>query len=128
MSFGRPTATRAGNLADRRGDSSLPDAPERPARHFQVGGDERREHLEALRRVVCFETSFIARLVTWLDADSMYLRVVNADAARLAEDIGCRAEEDGGYSFTWSWGDPIGPADDLNGAVRAIRRVLASGC
>lgn len=126
MSFDRPTVIRVGGPADHHNRPPALDAPKGRPRHLKVAGDERREHLDALREAINSGTSFTTRLVAPVGAD-WFLRVVNTDAAKLAEDIGCRIEEDGDYWFTWSWGDTISPADDLNGTVEAIRRVLTSG-
>jgi hypothetical protein len=103
------------------------DIPENHQRHGTVVCGERRGHLEALCAAVVGGTSFIARVVQPTGTDFVYLRVVNFEVAKLAEDIGCRVQEDRRYWFTWSWGEPIRPADDLDGTVAAIKRVLDSG-
>lgn len=87
-------------------------------------GDEPRKRLEALGDVITIDTPLTVRLVT-PGRDEMYLRVINPNAAGLAEDVRCRVhDEDGEYWFWWSWGESIGPADDLHGTALAILRVL----
>lgn len=125
MSLDRPTATRVSDPADCTDHPSALDAPEGRNRHIRAVSDPRRAHLNALLQAIKADTPFRARLVNPI-GDFSYVRVVNFDAAKLAEDIGCRVEEDGDWWFTWSWGDTIGPAEDVNGTVEAIRRVLTS--
>ncbi|WP_116022366.1 hypothetical protein [Thermomonospora umbrina] len=86
--------------------------------------DERREHLTTLLNEFETRPIFRARVVEPYGTDFIYLRVVNQDAGVLAEDIGCRIEEDGRHWFTWSWGDIIGPVGDPEGAADKIQRVI----
>ncbi|REE97849.1 hypothetical protein [Thermomonospora umbrina] len=89
--------------------------------------DKARQHLEALQEAITKQTTFTARLVRPQGTDFTYLRVFNPDAAKLAEDVGCRIEDDGDHWFWWSWGNTIAPADDIDGTVKAIKRVIGSG-
>jgi hypothetical protein len=51
------------------------------------------------------------------------LLVTNPDTDDLQELIGCRRLV-GGWEFYWSWGDPVGPVEDLVNAADRIVRVL----
>jgi hypothetical protein len=51
------------------------------------------------------------------------LRIVNPTDPELREDLGCDLLDER-WSLVWSWGDVLGPADDIVGTVSAIERVL----
>ena len=90
--------------------------------------DPRRAHLSALGSALLAVPPLRVRAVQSTRAGPVSLHVLNPDASNLAEDIGCVSDKRGGWWFTWSWGDRIGPASDTNGAARAIGYVLgASG-
>jgi hypothetical protein len=54
------------------------------------------------------------------------LHVVNPSAAALAEDVYAGRGQDGLWWFWWSWAERIAASEDLEGAARMIRRVLAA--
>ncbi|MCP2338243.1 hypothetical protein [Actinomadura rupiterrae] len=85
--------------------------------------DARRVHLEALGKAIRELTGLRARVVP---VGPAFLRVVNPKAAGLAEDVRCDLLA-GEWWFVWSWGDSLGPADDPDGAARAVEHVLTPG-
>ncbi|HEU5419125.1 MAG TPA: hypothetical protein VFV41_15640 [Streptosporangiaceae bacterium] len=54
------------------------------------------------------------------------LHVVNPAAPALAEDVYAGRGRDGQWWFWWSWAERIAAGEDLAGAARRIRRVLAA--
>jgi hypothetical protein len=54
------------------------------------------------------------------------LHVVNPAATALAEDVYAGVGGDGEWWFWWSWAERIAASEDLDGAARQIRRVLAA--
>jgi hypothetical protein len=54
------------------------------------------------------------------------LHVVNPAATALAEDVYAGRSRDGQWWFWWSWAERIATGEDLAGAARRIRRVLAA--
>ncbi|MCW2898882.1 MAG: hypothetical protein JWO67_1147 [Streptosporangiaceae bacterium] len=91
--------------------------------------DHRREHLERLAEAIEATTSLHPRMVaahsSGIGATSLY--VVNPAARHLSENVGCDLL-DGEWWFTWalSTKGTLGPACDVDGAVRIIDRVLAA--
>jgi hypothetical protein len=54
------------------------------------------------------------------------LHIVNPAAAALAEDVYAGPGRDGQWWFWWSWAERIAAGEDVAGAARRIRRVLAA--
>jgi hypothetical protein len=107
-----------------RGDhsSSAPMA-QRPA------SDLRHKCLEALRDAIENTTDLRARLVPPASSGTgtTTLHVTNPHAAQFSENVGCDLL-DGAWWFTWPLTDAgtLGPAEDINSAVKVINHVLAA--
>lgn len=57
-----------------------------------------------------------------------FLRVVNPEAASLAEDITCAPAPDGrDHYYWWSWGERMHRVDDPGGAAVKLAHVLLAG-
>lgn len=120
-----------------RGDHAADPTPLRPAvEQSDAAGprplaDPRRERLEALAARVNAAAQLRARVVSpsrsGTGTGTTTVHVVNPAAAHLAEDIGCDLIE-GAWWFTWPLNNSgtLGPADDLDGAVRVITHVLSA--
>ncbi|GAA3927306.1 hypothetical protein GCM10023085_05690 [Actinomadura viridis] len=66
----------------------------------------------------------IARVVQTRSGPA-FLRVVNPDAASLAEDVTCApAPESHDHYYWWSWGERMHRVDDPGGAAVKLARVL----
>jgi hypothetical protein len=107
--------------------------PERPpaldqpagARPLTRSARTRQDRLAALAEAVEQIPPLQTRIITRHRGGPPALHVVNFAAAALSEDITCRTEPDADELwFFWSWGDSIGPADDVEGTAAAIARVL----
>ncbi|MGH3387674.1 MAG: hypothetical protein ACRDOO_02205 [Actinomadura sp.] len=96
--------------------------------HPEPTSDIRHERLEALRDAIERTTDLRARLVSPAQSGTgtTTLHVTNLHAARLSEYIGCDLL-DGAWWFTWPLTDSgaLGPAEDLDAAVKVINHVLA---
>jgi hypothetical protein len=87
---------------------------------------------------LCSEGGHLKRLAASVEGDGFtaqvvepvggkpFIHVVNTNAARLTENITCVVTDDETW-FCWSWGDTIGPVDDIDGIAKSIRYVLSPG-
>jgi hypothetical protein len=111
--------------ADRERREALHDItctpPRRPPEPIPT--DARRAHLDTLRLALKAATDLHVSLVGPPACTSLTLHIVNARGGRLSEAVTCDFRDDH-WSFVWSWGDVIGPADDVHNAAEAIRHVL----
>jgi hypothetical protein len=80
-------------------------------------------HLHEVRKRA-EEAGLLSRVVQASRSMPPVLVVVNPDAGRLCEEITCVRRGDGEWWLTWSWGDPICRADDVDGAAAAVLRVV----
>lgn len=58
-----------------------------------------------------------------LRLDPPALRISDPEVAPLSETVDCVPTSDG-WCYRWSWGDILGPADDLEEAARRIARLF----
>jgi hypothetical protein len=80
-------------------------------------------YMDALAAALRTVSDFRVDIVPAIQSSAAFLRVANPHATDLAEEIYC-APGVGAWWFTWSWGDRIGLAADIEGAANAIRHVL----
>ncbi|GAA4239771.1 hypothetical protein GCM10022254_61470 [Actinomadura meridiana] len=85
----------------------------------------RRRRLERLGEAIEAGTNLRAQVREATRFGPAVLRIVNPTAPDLKEDVGCDLLDER-WSLMWSWGDVLGPADDIEGAVTAIERVLTA--
>ncbi|GAA2600096.1 hypothetical protein GCM10010411_37230 [Actinomadura fulvescens] len=78
-------------------------------------------YLDELRQKLS-DRGFTARVVQARESPP-FLRVVNAEAGQLAEDITCAPWGDE-LSFWWSWNAPICPVRHLESATERVTYVL----
>jgi hypothetical protein len=96
-----------------------------PAPSTPGPADPRRSRLERLGEAVEAKTDLRARVRQATQSGPAVLRIVNPTAPDLKEDLGCDLLDER-WSLVWSWGDVLGPADDIEDAVSAIERVLTA--
>ncbi|WP_019630265.1 hypothetical protein [Actinomadura atramentaria] len=81
------------------------------------------EHLEGLGREL--GTRGLVARVVGAPGGPVFLRVINPDAASLAEDVTCApAPETSDAYFWWSWGERLHRADDPRAAAAKLAHVL----
>ena len=86
--------------------------------------DPCRSRLERLGDAVEARTDLCAQVSEATSSGPAVLRIVNPTAPDLKEDLGCDLLDEQ-WSLLWSWGDVLGPADEIEDAVSLIERVLA---
>jgi hypothetical protein len=85
--------------------------------------DRRTCYLEELEHEL--DTRGLVARVVRTRSGPAFLRVVNPDAASLAEDVTCApAPESHDHYYWWSWGERLHRVDDPGGAARKLARVL----
>ncbi|MFB4318467.1 hypothetical protein [Actinomadura sp. 21ATH] len=85
--------------------------------------DRRTGYLEELEHELGTR-GLVARVVRTRSGPA-FLRVVNPDAASLAEDVTCApCPESPGHYFWWSWGERMHRVDDPDGAASKLANVL----
>jgi hypothetical protein len=85
--------------------------------------DRRTDYLEELEHEL--DTRGLVARVVRTRSGPAFLRVVNPDAASLAEDVTCApAPETHVHYYWWSWGERMHRVDDPGGAARKLARVL----
>jgi len=94
-----------------------------PAPSTPLPADLRRSHLERLGGAVEAKTNLRAQVRQVTHSGSAVLRIVHPTVPDLKEDLACDLLDER-WSLVWSWGDVLGPADDIEDAVSAIERVL----
>jgi hypothetical protein len=80
-------------------------------------------YLEALAIELSTVSEFRVEIVPAIQSGAAFLQVTYPHTADSAEEIYCDPGV-GAWWFTWSWGDRIGLATDVEGAAKAIRHVL----
>ncbi|GLZ13581.1 hypothetical protein Acsp04_38160 [Actinomadura sp. NBRC 104425] len=85
--------------------------------------DERVGYLRELEQEL--DTRGLVARVVHTRSGPAFLRVVNPEAASLAEDITCApAPESPDHYYWWSWGERMHRVDDPSGAAVKLERVL----
>ncbi|WP_235834523.1 hypothetical protein, partial [Actinomadura logoneensis] len=85
--------------------------------------DERVGYLEELEHEL--DTRGLVARVVRTRSGPAFLRVVNPEAASLAEDVTCApAPETRDHYFWWSWGERMHRVDDPRGAASKLAHVL----
>ncbi|GAA2438863.1 hypothetical protein GCM10010191_62630 [Actinomadura vinacea] len=85
--------------------------------------DRRTGYLEELEHEL--DTRGLVARVVRTRSGPVFLRVVNPDAASLAEDVTCApAPESHDHYYWWSWGERMHRVDDPRGAAVKLARVL----
>jgi hypothetical protein len=79
--------------------------------------------LGALAAALRTVSDFRVDLVPAVQPGAPFLRVAASCPTGLAEEIHCEQGAKAWW-FSWSWGDRIGLATDIEGAAKAIRHVL----
>jgi hypothetical protein len=88
-----------------------------------VVSDDRVGYLEELEQELG-SRGLVARVVRTRSGPA-FLRVVNPDAASLAEDVTCAPAPDApDHYFWWSWGERMHRVDDPGGAAVKLANVL----
>ncbi|MFC5746986.1 hypothetical protein [Actinomadura rugatobispora] len=88
-----------------------------------MGTDRRTGYLEELEHEL--DTRGLVARVVRTRSGPVFLRVVNPDAASLAEDVTCApAPESHDHYYWWSWGERMHRVDDPGGAAVKLARVL----
>ncbi len=89
----------------------------------QVAHDERVGYLEELEHEL--DTRGLVARVVRTRSGPAFLRVVNPEAASLAEDVTCApAPETRDHYYWWSWGERMHRVDDPRGAASKLAHVL----
>lgn len=91
----------------------------------QVAHDERVGYLEELEHEL--DTRGLVARVVRTRSGPAFLRVVNPEAASLAEDVTCGpapAPETPDHYYWWSWGERMHRVDDPGGAASKLAHVL----
>jgi len=89
----------------------------------KVVSDRRVGYLEALEREL--DTRGLVARVVRTRSGPAFLRVVNPEAASLAEDVTCApVPETADHYFWWSWGERMHRVDDVGGAALKLAHVL----
>ncbi|MFC0037285.1 hypothetical protein [Actinomadura rayongensis] len=101
----------------------MPAAPNTAAPSAARPADPRRRHLERLAKAVGARTELRAQIRRTTPSGPAVLHVVNPIVPDLKDDLRCDLLDEV-WSLVWSWGDVLGPADDIKGAVSALERVL----
>jgi hypothetical protein len=88
-----------------------------------VVSDRRVGYLEELEHEL--DTRGLVARVVRTRSGPAFLRVVNPEAASLAEDVTCApAPETKDHYFWWSWGERMHRVDDVGGAALKLAHVL----
>ncbi|MFD0902759.1 hypothetical protein [Actinomadura sediminis] len=88
-----------------------------------MGSDERVGYLQELERELGTR-GLVARVVRTRSGPA-FLRVVNPEAASLAEDVTCAPVPDGrDHYYWWSWGERMVRVGDPDAAARKLAHVL----
>ncbi|WP_242905420.1 hypothetical protein [Actinomadura terrae] len=89
--------------------------------------DTRVDYLEELEREL--DTRGLVARVVRTRSGPAFLRVVNPEAASLAEDVTCApAPESHDHYYWWSWGERMHRVDDPGGAALKLAHVLQPLC
>ncbi|WP_242883941.1 hypothetical protein [Actinomadura litoris] len=89
--------------------------------------DMRVDYLEELEREL--DTRGLVARVVRTRSGPAFLRVVNPEAASLAEDVTCApVPESHDHYFWWSWGERMHRVDDPGGAALKLAHVLQPLC
>ncbi|GGT81791.1 hypothetical protein GCM10010177_46290 [Actinomadura citrea] len=89
----------------------------------KVVSDRRVGYLEELEHEL--DTRGLVARVVRTRSGPAFLRVVNPEAASLAEDVTCApAPETKDHYFWWSWGERMHRVDDVGGAALKLAHVL----
>ncbi|MGH3388208.1 MAG: hypothetical protein ACRDOO_04955 [Actinomadura sp.] len=110
--------------ADRERRDALHDLPGNTPPETDGQADPCLAHLEALGLAIATATDLEVSLARLPVSSAVALHVASPHPGRLNEDITCLRCDDAWW-FVWSWGKPLGLANDLDAAVSAIRHVLS---
>ncbi|MFC0038700.1 hypothetical protein [Actinomadura rayongensis] len=92
-----------------------------------MASDRRVAYLEDLEQAL--DTRGLVGRVVSTGTGHAFLRVINPDAASLAEDVTCApSPESPDVYFWWSWGERLHPADDPATAASKLAHVLQPVC
>jgi hypothetical protein len=110
--------------ADRSRRDALHDMPDTTPSDTTSHTDPCLAHLLELGHAIQSATELEVALIRLPVSSALALHVVNPHPGHLNDDITCVRRDDAWW-FVWSWGKTLGPAEDLDTAVDAIRHVLA---
>lgn len=110
--------------ADRERRDALHDVPDTTPSDTAGHADQCLARLQELGHAVQAATDLEVALIRLPVSSAVALHVVNPRPGHLNDNITCVRRDDTWW-FLWSWDKVLGPAEDLDAAVEAVRHVLA---